>query len=127
MLLDSNILIYSVRSEYIGIRDFIRANNPSVSEISRVEVLGFHKLLDLHRVTLEELFAICDILPLTREISDRAIGLRRVRKMGLGDSIIAATALIHDKVLVTANIKDFQWIADLKLKNPMTPEPNPQP
>jgi predicted nucleic acid-binding protein len=121
MLLDSNILIYSILPENLGIRDLIRANNPSVSEVSRVEVMGFHKLTEPERLTLEGLFAICDILPLTREISDRGIALRQTRKMGLGDSIIAATALIHTKVLVTANTKDFQWIAGLRLLNPTTP------
>ena len=35
------------------------------------------------------------ILPLTDTIADRAISLRQQRRMGLGDAIIAATAVIH--------------------------------
>lgn len=37
--------------------------------------------------------------------------------MTLGDSIIAATALVNKLELVTANTKDFDWISDLKVVN----------
>ena len=33
------------------------------------------------------------------------------------DLVIAATALVHDLTLVTANLKHFDWIAGLKLDN----------
>jgi predicted nucleic acid-binding protein len=38
----------------------------------------------------------------------------------LGDSIIAATALLNGLTLVTANITDFRWIENRKLMNPLT-------
>jgi predicted nucleic acid-binding protein len=41
-----------------------------------------------------------------------------MRRMTLGDAIIAATALVHDRTLVTRNIGDFLWIAELTLINP---------
>ncbi len=41
MLLDSNIIIYSVQSEYAHVREFIKVNRPHVSVISYVEVLLF--------------------------------------------------------------------------------------
>jgi predicted nucleic acid-binding protein len=34
------------------------------------------------------------------------------------DSILAATALRHDLVLATGNVKDFERVPDLKLENP---------
>jgi predicted nucleic acid-binding protein len=52
----------------------------------------------------------------------RAISLRQERKMGLADSIIAATALVQDLPLVTRNVDDFKHVAGLKLKNPFAPE-----
>ena len=121
MVLDSNIFIYSVLPQHAVLRDLIRANEPSASIVSRVEVLGFHRLHDSERISLEDLFTICEILPLTKVIADRAIVLRQTRKMGLGDALIAATALIHSKLLVTVNAKDFQWIEGLKLLNPLAP------
>lgn len=37
--------------------------------------------------------------------------------MTLGDSIIAATALVKNLELITANTKDFDWIPELDLSN----------
>jgi predicted nucleic acid-binding protein len=44
--------------------------------------------------------------------------------MTLGDSLIAATALVHGRTLVTRNTKDFQWIAGLRLLDPFTSTTN---
>ncbi|WP_027354373.1 hypothetical protein [Desulfosarcina sp. BuS5] len=41
---------------------------------------------------------------------------------GLGDAIIAATALIHNLKLATANIKNFKWIENLGIINPLEKE-----
>lgn len=34
-------------------------------------------------------------------------------------AVIAATALVHDLQLLTANTDDFKWISDLRLSNPV--------
>ncbi|VEN73119.1 Twitching motility protein PilT (fragment) [Candidatus Desulfarcum epimagneticum] len=39
--------------------------------------------------------------------------------MSLGDSLIAATALVYDLKLATANVKDFLWIKRLEVVNPL--------
>ena len=71
---------------------------------------------------MEEVFNSLAILPLTTEIADRAVELRQLRRMGLGDSIIAATALVHNLTLVTRNTHDFRWIDNLDLHDPMPHE-----
>lgn len=38
--------------------------------------------------------------------------------MGLGDALIAATALVHGLTLVTRNVKDFRRIDGLDLLDP---------
>ncbi len=38
--------------------------------------------------------------------------------MSLGDSLIAATAILNNLALVTNNTKDFQWIDSLTIINP---------
>jgi len=45
--------------------------------------------------------------------------LKQQRKISLGDAIIAATALEHSLQLVTRNSKDFAWIDELRMLNPM--------
>jgi len=39
--------------------------------------------------------------------------------MSLGDSLIAATAIVHNTNLITANTKDFDWIKELTIINPL--------
>lgn len=60
------------------------------------------------------------ILPITREISDRWGRLQHQAKRPLPaiDSLLAATALHHDMVLVTRNIKDFSDFPGLEVINP---------
>ena len=65
------------------------------------------------------LFNMARVLPMSRDITDRSIQLRRQKKMGLADAIIAATALDYKIPLVTRNISDYDWIEDLKLQNPL--------
>ncbi len=55
MLLDSNIVIYAAEPEYIAVRNFIAKQNPVVSVISKVEVLGYHKLQSENKQQLEKL------------------------------------------------------------------------
>ena len=119
MLLDSNILIYATKPDYQFIREFIADNSILVSIISKIEVLGYHDLPLQLKSDIELLFDLFEILPISNQIADMAINLRQQRKISLGDSLIAATAIIHNKTLVTANIKDFDWITNLTVYNPI--------
>jgi hypothetical protein len=118
MILDSNIIIYSAKPENSFLRQFIAENEPSVSAISYVEALGFHKLSADEKTNLEGFFASASMIPITQAILDHAVKLRQSRKMSLGDSLVAGTALTYDLTLVTRNTEDFKWIPDLKLLNP---------
>lgn len=51
---------------------------------------------------------------------DYAIRLRQMRKMSLGDSLVAATTIVRHLTLATHNTSDFSWIAGLALIDPMT-------
>ena len=55
---------------------------------------------------------------MTDGATKKAIALRQQRKMSLADSILAATALENDWELVSRNVDDFEWIAELRLVNP---------
>ena len=119
MLLDSNIIIYSIKPEYSSLRVLIEQNNPYVSAISYVEVLGYHNLRQKDKQDFTEFFENAPMIPLTQTVLDKAVQLRQQKKMSIGDSIVASTALLRGLALVTANTKDFQWIPELKLLNPM--------
>lgn len=118
MLLDSNIIIYAALGESDVLLEFVRKNSPFISAVSRVEVLGFHKITADEIAICNKLFAATTILPVSDEVLDEAIRLRQQRKITLGDSVIAATAIVNDLPLVTRNTKDFKWISNLELIDP---------
>ena len=118
MLLDSNIIIYAAQAENEFLREFIAENSPFVSALSYLEVLGYHQLNDEDKVYFEEFFNASQILPVSQVVIEQGVRLKQIKKMSLGDAIIAGTALVYDLTVVTRNIDDFRWISDLKLLNP---------
>ena len=121
-LLDSNILIYASQPEHAGLRNWI-ARPSSISAISFAEVLGYPGLSDEDVKDFEAWFSALEIHQVTESILRGAAGLRRKRRMKLGDAIIAATAIEHGLELVTRNMVDFKQIAGLRLINPFDPTP----
>jgi toxin FitB len=87
--------------------------------------LGYHLLVEQQRQYFEEFFQIAQVLPISQEVLVQAVALRQQRRMSLGDAIIAGTALLHELTLITRNVSDFRWIAELNLLNPLddTSEP----
>jgi predicted nucleic acid-binding protein len=120
MLLDSNIIIYAAQPEYAALRQFIESHTPAVSDINYIEVLGYHRLMEGDRQFLEKFFQIAKRLPLSETVVQWAVRLRQRRKMSLGDSIVAGTAIAYERVLVTHNTDDFQWIEEIRLHDPLT-------
>ncbi len=118
MLLDSNIIIYAAKPDHHALRQFIAEHVPAVSAISYVEVLGYHQLTEQERQHFEAFFAAAPMLALSQPVLEQAIKLRQVRKMTLGDALVAATALVHNLTLVTRNVKDFNWIPNLSTLDP---------
>jgi predicted nucleic acid-binding protein len=120
MLLDSNILIYAAQAEHAALRRFIAEHVPAISVISSIEVLGYHQLQTEEYEHLQRFFAAAEVIPLSDAVVRRAIQLRQQRRMSLGDSIIAATALVRRRTRVTHNTDDFRWITELSLLDPLT-------
>lgn len=120
MMADSNIIIYGTQSGQEDLRMFLDSNVSSASVITYVEVLGYYRLSTNEHKSLRHLFNKLWVLPLTNSVAEVAVALRQRHKMQLGDSLIAATALVHRKTLATHNTKDFSWIEGLALFDPLT-------
>ena len=119
MLLDSNTIIYSIRPEFSELRQLIAERNPAVSAISYVEVLGYHRLTRSDKEDFMAFFHASRMIPVSPPVLEQAVQLRQQRKISLGDSIIAATAMLNHSTLLTANVSDFQWIPNIRLLNPL--------
>ena len=120
MLIDSNIVIYASQPQYDVLRLFLDSARRSVSIVSYIEALGFHSLTDDAEEYITNLLQGSQVLPLTEIIAQQAVSLRQQRRMGLGDAIIAATAITHNLALVTHNTEDFRWINGLELMDPLS-------
>jgi toxin FitB len=119
MLVDSNILIYATKPEHGKLRQWLIDTLPKASVISKVEILGYHKLHSAEKAALTDLLNSLGLIYLTPASYEIAIQSRQQRKLTLGDALIAATCLERGYTLATCNIGDFAWIDELKLLNPM--------
>ncbi|MGA0556605.1 type II toxin-antitoxin system VapC family toxin [Larkinella sp. VNQ87] len=117
MIVDTNVVIYSIRPEFEMLRDYLDANRSRlrVSQIIKIETLGYHKLTTEDRIKFEVFFQIVPSFSLSEQIINEAIRLRQQRKRSLGDAIIAATALLHQLPLLTNNTADFADMDGLQL------------
>lgn len=119
ILVDSNIIIYAVSGKYPHLIGWFTENQPIASAVSLVEVLGYYKLNPAEKIALEELFSELTVLYPNVEVFQVAVNLRQQRAVSVSDALIAATALHHNLMLATHNIKDFEWIESLELTDPL--------
>jgi toxin FitB len=94
-------------------------NKLSVSAVSMVEVLGYHKLQPRENTALDIIFSGLTVSYPAPEVFQTAIELRPQSGMSLGDALIAATAIYHNFSLATHNTEDFEWIDSLQLLDPL--------
>lgn len=117
-LVDSNILIFAAKPEYPQLKELLQQDDIAVSDISLIEVLGFHKLTEEEEDFFSAVFSLVTIIPITDDIRDKAIELRRERNIKTADAVIAATALLYCTELITRDT-DFNKIPDLTVNNPI--------
>ncbi|HMQ49844.1 MAG TPA: type II toxin-antitoxin system VapC family toxin [Saprospiraceae bacterium] len=85
---------------------------PLVSVITKIEVLGFNTTPEAYKI-LTDFFEDALVLPLSDEVVQKTIELRKNYKIKLPDAIIAATALAYNLTLITRNSADFQKVTGL--------------
>jgi len=73
ILIDSNLIIYAVQAEYKNLRQWIIANDPSYSIISRVEVLGFARLQPIEKQVITGLLNNLEVIYLNPGCYELAI------------------------------------------------------
>lgn len=104
-LLDTNVVIgllkgYSPAVTLAG-QAVLVAGRVAVSQITRMELLGYPGLTDDEEQAVGKLLSLCQVLPITEAVESLAITLRRGGKLRLPDAIVAATALACGAKLLT--------------------------
>ncbi len=85
-----------------------------------MEVLGYRFSGKTEKQVIEELCKYLPVINLDKDTVDKVIEIRQNYKIKLPDAIIAATALINNLELVTANTADFLKIHNgLVVINPL--------
>ena len=122
-LLDSNIVIYTVQPGFEWLREAALTESAGVSVTTVVEVLGYQHLSSESEADLREILRCVKVFPVDMVVAERAILLRQQKRMSLGDSLIAATAIVYGFKLITRNVRDFHGIEGLTLINPFDGRP----
>lgn len=82
---------------------------PILSIITKIELLGY-PLSDEHHKVISNFVADSLVLPLSNDVAEECIRIRKVQKIKLPDALIAASALVHNLVIITRNTSDFKSI-----------------
>jgi tRNA(fMet)-specific endonuclease VapC len=120
ILCDTNVLIefYKNNPRITAELRQVGLGNLTVSVITVAE-LYYGALNKSELKMIKENLALMHQIPVTRDISLRFLELMETyslsHKPGIPDMLIAATALDDDLTLFTLNVKDFQYIPDLKI------------
>lgn len=104
-LLDTNVIIGLLNGNADCTALIQSANcelaNMAVSQITRMELLGFAGMGAAEEQTLQNLLAAVHVILLDEAIESHTIALRRQHKIKLPDAIIAATAASRGLVLLS--------------------------
>ena len=120
MIFDTNVLIYADRGVLSAKELILSTQHRSISAVTymeyvpfcrnKKELATFEKMLNVLQFTIHEL---------DNEISYHARQLIRQfalsHSMEMGDALIAATAMAHNELLCTSNIRHFSQINGLTL------------
>ncbi len=120
-LIDSNVVIDYLTGSLPEpgkiFMDNVIDSVPRVSIITKLEVLGFNTSEEDYRV-LVGFFNDAFVIALMDEVANQTIELRKHYSIKLPDAIIAASAQVHDLVLITRNRRDFEKITTLECLDP---------
>jgi predicted nucleic acid-binding protein len=116
---------------------FIRAFNEMQDTLDQLQLIGYENIV-LSSVTVMELFQgmgnkkelaamkkkikYYDVVHFDSDVSIKAIELMENYKLSHGlkipDAIIGATSIVHEIMLFTYNLKDFDYMPSIKLYKP---------
>ena len=112
LLIDTDVFIDHLRGAH---RLEARNHRLSYSVITRAELFaGQH----VDEALVAQLLAPCQEIRVDRAIAERAGRIRRATGTRMLDALIAATALMHNLVLVTRNVRHFANVPDLQVQAP---------
>jgi predicted nucleic acid-binding protein len=118
-LIDTNVVIGYLSNQLPPVSASAIDQLPGIiSVITRIELLGWYNATPAQLAKLQPFVDNAQIYILSEEIIVQTIALRQQYKIKLPDAVVAATAIVHNHILLTRNVDDFKIIANLSLENP---------
>ena len=104
-LFDNNILVDYLNGISAAKAEVDLYDDKAISIITWMEMqIGTD---EAGQMSVDRFLSKFTLLTLDAKVSDKAVALRRKRRIKLPDAIIWATALAESRLLVTRNVKDF--------------------
>jgi hypothetical protein len=118
-LLDTNIVIGLLKQQSAAIElvesQKIELSKSAISQITRMELLGFPGLMDEEERAILSFLQNCQVLFVEKAVEQVAIQLRRQGSCKLPDAIIVATAQVHQLTLLTLDVRLEKIAASLNV------------
>lgn len=99
--------------------DQLSRNKPKFSIITEIELLSWQKISESESEIISSFLSNFSRIELSEEVKKETIRIRKSYGIKVPDSIIAASALVHNQTLLTHNIKDFKKVDGLILLDPL--------
>ena len=110
---DTNALIYLLNGNSCML-PFLN-KNLAFSVISEMELLSFSGISEAEENNIKALLNDCEEISLLKDVKEKAIELRKKYKTKLPDAIVAASAIVNNLPLITAD-KGFNQIQEMNLQ-----------
>ncbi|MCB0464539.1 MAG: type II toxin-antitoxin system VapC family toxin [Aequorivita sp.] len=114
LVVDTNIILYAAVNNNAVAIELLAENNIFISDITEIELLGYHRLSEKELTILAEVLSNFTVVPISGKIKETAIQLRKSHALKTPDAIIAATAMELGYLLATAD-KKLHKIKNLKI------------
>lgn len=114
ILLDTNAVIYFLEGRSRIAEHVLLAESIYFSVITEIELLSAAHLTPDESATIREFLGRCRRVELTPDVVDQTIAIRRNERIRTPDAIVAASAIVLDVPLMTAD-RQFSRISDLKI------------
>lgn len=105
-VLDTNILVDYLNGIAAAAREIEQYEETAISIVTWMEVLAGADDAEEEAV-VREFLSRFKVQPLEKPVAERAVKIRRQRKLKLPDAIIWATAKELGTILITRNTRDF--------------------
>jgi predicted nucleic acid-binding protein len=113
ILVDTNIFLYLLKGNDT-IEEILQGKNIFLSFMTELELIGYKNITTNEETRIYNLINDCTKIQLNDQVKRKYALLRRQYNLKLVDAIIAATAIVYDLPLITAD-KQFKIVSELNL------------